>query len=96
MLRKVTAAAALLCLLAALLCGCTRQEPITQQAAVESVLEYLEVSVEEVGSFHLHEGSYDGKDCYNVYLTYNGHTHNYVVDKHTGEVLAVLDGAHSH
>ena len=83
-----------------LLIACTgpaEEDPINGNEAVKIALEDLAVDEANVASIHVHEGTYEGIGCYNVYITTKNAAKTYVIDMFQGEILAVLDGVgHSH
>ena len=80
--------------LCGLLAGCGKEE-ITAEAAYQVVLEDLGVLANQATSPHIHEGTYENKPCYNIYVTVNGLSLQYVVSK-TGKILYEGIGEHSH
>ena len=68
---------------------------ITSDEALEIVLEDLGITETEVGTPHIHEGTFENKPCYNIYVTVNGESLSYVVST-TGEILNKGEGEHSH
>ena len=73
-------------------CG---DKKISSEEALEIVLEDLGLTSQQVGSPHIHEGTYENKSCYNVYVTANGKSLTYVVSTE-GEILHKGEGSHSH
>ena len=73
-------------------CG---DKKISSEEALEIVLDDLKLTSQQVGSPHIHEGTYENKPCYNVYLTANGKSLTYVVSTE-GEILHKGEGGHSH
>ena len=97
MLKKILTVVLLACLVAALFCGCDEQKSITDQEAAFAVLEEMGISMEDTDSLHIHEGAYNGKDVFNVYITVGGHSYTYVVSAADGAILSVTEGAgHAH
>ena len=68
---------------------------ITSNEAFEIVLADLGLTSQEADSPHIHEGTYEGQSCYNIYVTANGESLTYVVST-TGEILHKGEGEHSH
>ena len=68
---------------------------ITQNEAYEIVLKDLGLKSEQVGSPHIHEGTYKNQSCYNIYVTVDGKSLTYVVST-KGEILYKGEGGHSH
>ena len=70
---------------------------ITSDQAVKIAYEDLNVSQEDVASVHVHEGTYEGELCYNVYINAQYNQKTYVISRITGKILAIQDGTgHSH
>ena len=70
-------------------------ETITSNEAFEIVLEDLGLTSQEADHPHIHEGTYEGQPCYNIYVTANGKSLTYVVSI-KGEILHKGEGGHSH
>ena len=68
---------------------------ITSDEAYKIVLKDLGLTADQVGSPHIHEGTYKNKPCYNIYVTVNGKSLTYVVST-KGEILYKGEGGHSH
>lgn len=84
-------------ILAALLCGCAeKKKPITEEKAVQIVLEALNVPETELGGIHIHTGDYKNEDCYLIYVTVSGTNKLYVVAQDDGEIIHVGNSDHSH
>ena len=71
------------------------EKTITSDQALKIVLKDLGVTEDQVGSPHIHEGTYKDQPCYNIYVTVNGESLTYVVSK-TGKILYKGEGSHSH
>lgn len=84
-------------LLAALLCsvlaGCKAK--ITEDEAYQIVLDDLGASAALAETPHIHTGTYENKPCYNIFVTVNGISLNYIVSE-TGKILYKGAGEHSH
>lgn len=94
MAKKWIAVLLLLCMVCGMLSGC--KEKITAQEAVAVVLSDLGEGVTPDSNPHVHEGTYDGKNCFNVFITVEGMSLVYVVSD-TGKILTKGPGAaHSH
>ena len=79
-----------------LLATCQKNdETITSNEAFEIVLEDLGLTSQAADSPHIHEGTYEGRPCYNIYVTANGKSLTYVVST-KGEILHKGEGGHSH
>lgn len=83
-----------ICLAAVILLTCNNGV-ITSDEALEVVLNDLGKTEQEVGTPHIHEGTYENQSCYNIYVTVNGKSMTYVVST-TGEILHKGEGSHSH
>ena len=82
------------CLTGVLLLTCNNGV-ITSDKALEIVCEDLGVTEAEVGTPHIHEGTYENQSCYNIYVTVNGESLSYVVST-KGEILHKGTDSHSH
>ena len=98
MLKKSIAVLLLVAILGGMFVACDDQtESITGEKAVEIALADLGISSDEVDSIHVHEGVYNKQVCYNVYITADGESLTYVVNKLNGDILNIQEGtAHSH
>ena len=83
------------CLLCGALAACGKK--ITQEEAYEIVQKDLaKTTSAAVESLHIHEGAYDGKACFNIYVTVGGVSLYYAVSE-TGSILYKGAGEeHSH
>lgn len=68
---------------------------ISSDKALEIALTDLGITSQEAGSPHIHEETYEGQPCYNIYLTVNGKSLTYVIST-KGEILHKGEGSHSH
>lgn len=91
---RLIAIAVLACMLLGLLAACGSGE-ITPEKAQKIVLKDLGVSANKA-EMHVHTGEFEGKPCYSVYATVDGHTWQYLVDYNTGEILSKTESDHSH
>ena len=48
-----------------------------------------------IGEPHVHTGTYEDQDCYNIYVTVDGEAWVYVIST-DGEILTKGPGSHSH
>ena len=98
MLKKSIAVFLLVAILGGMFVACDDQtKGITGDKAVEIALADLGISSNEVDSVHIHEGIHDKQVCYNVYITVDGESLTYVVNKLNGDILDIQEGAaHSH
>ena len=89
------------CLLCGLLAACgEKKKEITAEEAYQVVqAELKETYGEQIAatatSPHVHETTYEGKACYNIFVTVNGMSLQFIVSK-TGDVLHTGAGEHSH
>lgn len=93
MKMRILSLIVLSCMLLTLLAGCGGE--ITPEKAQKIVLKDLGVSAKEA-ALHVHVGEFEGKPCYSIYATVDGHTLEYLVDSETGEILAINESSHSH
>ncbi len=85
----------LVCLICGLMCACDTKTEITVSDAVAVMMEDLGDKAESVGEPHIHTGTYENKDCYNIYITLDGESWVYVIST-DGEILAKEPASHSH
>ena len=83
-----------ICLVAVIVLTCNNGV-ITSDEALEVVLNDLGKTEQEIGTPHIHEGTYENQPCYNVYVTVDGESLSYVVST-SGEILHKGEGEHSH
>ena len=83
------------CLLCSVLAGCGKK--ITAEEAYKIVQKDLaKTTSAAIESLDIHEGTYEGKACYNIFVTVNGVHLNYAVSQ-TGQILySGVGEAHSH
>ena len=94
-MKKWIAIALLACILCSLLAGCGKKEPITADQAYQVVLDHLGALADTAAEAHIHQGTYDDKPCFNIYVTVNGLPMQYIVSE-TGKLLYEGPGEHSH
>ena len=94
-MKRLLAVLLIACMLCIGLCACQPGENITEDKAVEIVMEDLGILVNNVTETHIHEGTYNGQPCYNVYVTVGGVSMTYVVSM-SGTILTKGAGGHSH
>ena len=86
-----------LLLLAAILCGmlagCGKK--ITADEAYQIVLEDLGAAASLAESPHVHEATYEDKPCFNIFVTVDGMTLQYIISE-SGKILHKGPGEHSH
>ncbi len=84
-------------LLAGVLCGmlagCT--ENLSAEGAYQVVLEDLGAAAEMAANPHIHEGTYNDKPCFNIFVEVNGVSLQYIVSP-SGKILHKGPGEHSH
>lgn len=85
----------LICMVLFTLCSCESEKKITDDEAFAIMIEDLGKNAVGLSSPHIHEGTYEGKDCYNIYITANGESLVYVIST-DGEILYKGSGSHSH
>lgn len=94
-MKKILSAVLLVCVIAVALCACQPKENITPDEAVQVVMEDLGILVNNASAPHVHEGTYEGEPCYNVYVTVGAASLVYVVSMQ-GKILHQGTGSHSH
>jgi len=94
-MKKWIAILLLIGIVGGLLAGCKKE--ITAEEAYQIVLEDMGVLGEGAAAPHIHEGTYNEKPCFNIFITANnGENLQYVVST-TGKILYKGIGeAHSH
>ena len=93
-MKKWIALALAACLLCSLLSGCGKK--VTAEEAYQIVLDDLgETLAATAESPHVHEATYENKPCFNIFVTVNGVSMNYIVSE-TGKILHKGAGEHSH
>ena len=85
----------LICMVLFTICSCESEKKITVDEAFTIMIEDLGENATGVSAPHIHEGTYEGKDCYNIYITANGESLVYVIST-SGEILYKGNGSHSH
>lgn len=94
-MKKIFAVLLVLCITCVALIACQPKENITADEAIEVVMDELKNVADKVSPPHVHEGTYHGEACYNVYVTVGDASLVYVVSM-SGKVLHTGSGAHSH
>ena len=95
MTKKILAVLLLVGILSGMLAGCTK-EKITAEQAYAIVLEDLGAAVDKAEAPHIHEGTYKDKPCFNIYITVDGMSLQYIISD-TGKILSKGAGSgHSH
>lgn len=82
------------CLICCTLVACG-EPAITAQEAYQVVLNDLGDSAANAQSPHVHEGEYNGKDCYTIYITVGEENLVYSVS-FSGEILNKAHGSSGH
>lgn len=85
----------LVCLVCSLVCACETKKEITGDQALAIVLEELGDDYTSVSAPHIHTGTYEDQNCYNIYITVKGESWVYMVSVY-GEILYKGPGGHSH
>ena len=93
MAKKIIAMLLLACLLCSMLAGC--KSKITAEEALQIVMDDLGDAAALASSTHVHNGTHDGKPCFNIYVTVDGLPMAYIVSE-TGKILSKGPGSHSH
>ena len=82
------------CLLCSMLAGCGKK--VTADEAYQIVLDDLgETLAATAASPHIHNSTFEGNPCFNIFVTVNGVSLNYVISE-TGKILHKGPGEHSH
>ena len=94
-MKRVIALLLMACLLCGLFAGCGKK--ITGEEAYQIVLEDLgETLAETAETPHIHEATYEGKPCFNIFVTVNGMSMQYIISQN-GKILHKGAGEeHSH
>ena len=93
-MKRVIALLLMACLLCGLLAGCGKK--VTPEEAYQIVLDDLgETLAATAESPHIHEATYEGKPCFNIFVTVNGMSMQYIVSEN-GKILHKGAGEHSH
>ena len=85
----------LVCMLCSMMIACGNNEPITEEEAFAIVLEDLKMSESDIPAPHIHTGTYENRECYNIYITLSGESFLYVVSI-DGDILSKGPANHSH
>ena len=84
---------ALLLILVLVLVGCADQDgPLTAEDAQKIALDHA--GVKRAESIHTHVVSDQEHPCYNIHLTIEGVSYEYLIDAITGEILSHGKGGH--
>ncbi len=92
-MKKWIAFLLLACIACSLLAGCGAK--ITAEEAYQIVLNDLGDLAEQAENPHIHTATYQNKPCFNIFVTVNGMSLNYVISE-TGSILHKGPGEHSH
>ena len=86
MTKRLISLLLILCTVCALLCACQSGEKITSEQAIEIVKNDLGDAAENMGDPHVHASTYDGTECYNIYITVEKMPFVYVISVY-GDIL---------
>ncbi len=93
-MKKVIALLLMACLMCGMLAGCGKK--VTAEEAYQVVLDDLgEALAATAQTPHIHESTYEGKPCFNIFVTVNGLSMQYIISE-TGKILHKGPGEHSH
>lgn len=93
-MKKWIALLLMACLLCGMLSACGKK--ITSEEAYQIVLEDLgETLAATAESPHIHTATYENKPCFNIFVTVNGMSMQYIISE-TGKILHKGPGEHSH
>ncbi len=86
---------ALFLILCTLFCvGCADNGVVTEAKAEKIAIEALDVNKKDVSETHIHISEYEGKPCFNVHITVDGHAYEVIIDAANGDVLHKGDSSH--
>lgn len=85
----------LVCLLSSVLCACGEKKEITANDAIDIVMEDLGDSAAYADTPHVHTGTYNNEDCYNVYITVSDMSWMYIISM-DGDIITKGPSSHSH
>lgn len=98
-MRKIFILLLILCALVSVLTACGKEEeektPLTAAQAIEIVLKDTGLDVLDAQP-HVHNGEYQGTECFMIYITVEGESVSYAVDLYSGEILNVSHAEHFH
>lgn len=94
-MKKWIALLLVVCIVGGVFAGCKGR--ISEKEAYQVVLDDLgEAAAAKAEDPHIHTASYDNQPCYNIYVTVDGVSWNYVISK-TGEIIFKTIGSeHAH
>ena len=95
MKKRLIRMLALVCLVCIFMCACDSKEEITADQAVSIMMEDLGAEAGSVGEPHIHTGTFDNKDVYNIYISVSGESWVYIISA-DGEIIAKAPAEHSH
>ena len=95
MKRRLLSVLLLVCMLSSILIACGKNEKITSEEAYSIVLEDLKLNASDIPEPHIHTGTYESIECYNIYITLSGESFLYVVSVY-GDILSKGPANHSH
>ncbi len=91
-MKKTIAVLLLVCILCGTLAGC---KDLTAEGAYQVVLDDLGSAAAMAEPPHIHESTYEGQPCFNIFITVNGMSLQYIVSTN-GKILHKGPGEHSH
>lgn len=92
-MKKTIAMLLLVGILCGMLAGC--KADITAEEAYQVVLDDLGAAAALAVNPHVHESTFEGKACFNIFVTVNGMSLQYIVSQ-SGKILHKGPGEHSH
>ena len=92
-MKKWIAMLLLATILCGMLAGCGKK--ITAEEAYQIVLDDLGAAASLAESPHVHEATYEDKPCFNIFVTVDGLSLQYIVSE-SGKILHKGPGEHSH
>ena len=92
-MKKWIAMLLLATILCGMLAGCGKK--VTAEEAWKIVVEDLGAAAEMAEAPHIHEATHEDKPCFNIFVTVNGVSLQYIVSEN-GKILHKGPGQHSH
>lgn len=92
-MKKWIAMLLLATILCGMLAGCGKK--ITAEEAYQIVLDDLGAAATLTESPHIHEATYEDKPCFNIFVTVDGLSLQYIISEN-GKILHKGAGEHSH
>ena len=95
--KRIIAMLLMLCMVLCIFtaCGSKEETTITVDDAWQIVLTDLGDDAVNATAPHVHDGTYDNQECYNIFFNVGDESLTYVVST-TGEILYKGEGEHSH